>query len=599
MCTASWLRKAGRSRSIFTLEETTYLWVIFGISLVALAFAYYLVREVLGAPEGTEKMKEIARAIQEGAKAYLSRQFRTLGIFLALLTVVLFFILPAPENAAHSEFAIKFGRSVAFILGAGFSALTGYVGMWLAVRANVRTANAARESGSPTRAEDRVPRGRRRRHVHGRARPAGRDRDPADLQGRRHLGPGRVRVRRRAPRDVHAGGRRHLHEGRRRGRRPGRQDRAGDPGGRPAQRRGDRRQRRRQRRRLRGDGSRPLRVLRGHARRVVDPRRRGVRRLRRRRDRRCDVPVVRPRRRRDHLDRRHPRGDASERDRARDEGDQPRLLPVGRDLGRGRLRDLAGLPRRLEAGRGRRDRARAGERDPGPHAVLHRHEVQAGAGDRRGDEHGAGDHDPVRLLDRARVDRVVGADHRRRRDGVLLPRRHARRAARTSSPSPAWGCSRRWASWCRWTRTGRSRTTRRASRRCRGSSRADPAEILGGLDAVGNSTKAITKGMAIATAVLAATSLFGSFEVALEAAGFDFTGIKVDEPERPGRTAARRLGRVPVLLTRDPRRRARRDAGRGGGPEPVPRPSGDHGLHARSRTTAASSTSARARRSAS
>jgi K(+)-stimulated pyrophosphate-energized sodium pump len=131
----------------FTSTETTYLWVIFGVSLIALVFAYYLVREVLGASEGTEKMREIARAIQEGAKAYLSRQFRTLGIFLALLTVLLFFILPAPENAEHSEFAIKFGRSLAFILGAGFSALTGYVGMWLAVRANVRTANAARESG--------------------------------------------------------------------------------------------------------------------------------------------------------------------------------------------------------------------------------------------------------------------------------------------------------------------------------------------------------------------------------------------------------------------------------------------------------------------
>jgi K(+)-stimulated pyrophosphate-energized sodium pump len=57
-----------------------------------------------------------------------------------------------------------------------------------------------------------------------------------------------------------------------------------------------------------------------------------------------------------------------------------------------------------------------------------------------------------------------------------------------------------------------------------------PAEILGGLDAVGNSTKAITKGMAIATAVLAATSLFGSFEEALKAAGFNFEGIRVDEP---------------------------------------------------------------------
>jgi len=140
-------QEGGPLEVIFTSTETTYLWVILAISLLALAFAYYLVREVLAAPEGTEKMKEIARAIQEGAKAYLSRQFRTLGIFLALLTVLLFFILPAPENAAHSELSIKLGRSVAFILGAGFSALTGYVGMWLAVRANVRTANAARESG--------------------------------------------------------------------------------------------------------------------------------------------------------------------------------------------------------------------------------------------------------------------------------------------------------------------------------------------------------------------------------------------------------------------------------------------------------------------
>ncbi|MGH2680848.1 MAG: sodium-translocating pyrophosphatase [Actinomycetota bacterium] len=140
-------QEGGPLEVVFTKAETNYLWLIFGISLVALVFAYYLVREVLAAPEGTEKMKEIARAIQEGAKAYLSRQFRTLGIFLAFLTVVLFFILPAPENAAHSEFSIKLGRSLAFILGAGFSAITGYAGMWLAVRANVRTANAARESG--------------------------------------------------------------------------------------------------------------------------------------------------------------------------------------------------------------------------------------------------------------------------------------------------------------------------------------------------------------------------------------------------------------------------------------------------------------------
>jgi K(+)-stimulated pyrophosphate-energized sodium pump len=143
-----WLaQEGGPIEAVFGKSEDTALWVILAISIVALLFAWYLVREVLSAPEGTPKMREIAQAIQEGAKAYLSRQFRTLAVFLVVLTIALFFVLPAPANAAHSELSIKLGRSLAFILGAGFSAITGYVGMWLAVRANVRTANAARESG--------------------------------------------------------------------------------------------------------------------------------------------------------------------------------------------------------------------------------------------------------------------------------------------------------------------------------------------------------------------------------------------------------------------------------------------------------------------
>ena len=139
-------QESGPIQAVFGSFEEKVLWVILVVSLLALAFALYLVREVLAAPEGTEKMKEIAKAIQEGASAYLSRQFRTVGIFMGILTVALFFVLPAPSNAVHSAFSIKFGRSLAFILGAVFSATTGYVGMWLAVRANVRTANAARES---------------------------------------------------------------------------------------------------------------------------------------------------------------------------------------------------------------------------------------------------------------------------------------------------------------------------------------------------------------------------------------------------------------------------------------------------------------------
>jgi K(+)-stimulated pyrophosphate-energized sodium pump len=139
--------EGGPIQAVFGSFENTWLWVILGISLLALLFAYYLVREVLAAPEGTERMKEIALAIQEGAKAYLSRQFRTIGVFLLILMVVLFFVLPVPEDAAYSDLVIRLGRSIAFILGAGFSAVTGYAGMWLAVRGNVRVANAARESG--------------------------------------------------------------------------------------------------------------------------------------------------------------------------------------------------------------------------------------------------------------------------------------------------------------------------------------------------------------------------------------------------------------------------------------------------------------------
>src|SRR5205809_1314100 len=139
--------EGGPINAVFGSFENRALWLVLGISLVALAFAYYLVREVLAAPEGTEKMKEIARAIQEGSRAYLNRQFRTVGVFILLLTVGLFFILPVPSGTAHGAMFVRFGRSLAFILGAGFSAITGFTGMWLAVRGNVRVANAARESG--------------------------------------------------------------------------------------------------------------------------------------------------------------------------------------------------------------------------------------------------------------------------------------------------------------------------------------------------------------------------------------------------------------------------------------------------------------------
>lgn len=118
----------------------TYVVVVALIALLALVVALVLVRGVLAASQGTEKMIEIAGAVQEGASAYLTRQFKTLSIF-AVIVFFILFLLPAETTSE------KIGRSIFFIVGAVFSAVTGYVGMWLAVRANVRVAAAAMDSG--------------------------------------------------------------------------------------------------------------------------------------------------------------------------------------------------------------------------------------------------------------------------------------------------------------------------------------------------------------------------------------------------------------------------------------------------------------------
>ncbi len=118
----------------------TYVVIVALIALGALVVAGFLVREVLAADEGTEKMQEIAKAVQEGAAAYLQRQFKTLAIFAVARLLP---SLPPPADSTSE----KIGRSLFFVVGAVFSAITGYVGMWLAVRANVRMAAAANDSG--------------------------------------------------------------------------------------------------------------------------------------------------------------------------------------------------------------------------------------------------------------------------------------------------------------------------------------------------------------------------------------------------------------------------------------------------------------------
>lgn len=109
--------------------------VIAAVAVAALVVAVVLRRQVLAADEGSASMRAIAGAVQEGAAAYLSRQLRTLVLF-AVVVFALLFLLPGDAG-------VKIGRSVFFLVGAGFSASIGYLGMWLATRANVRVAAAA------------------------------------------------------------------------------------------------------------------------------------------------------------------------------------------------------------------------------------------------------------------------------------------------------------------------------------------------------------------------------------------------------------------------------------------------------------------------
>ena len=255
------------------------------IALGALAMAAMFRNEVLAAGEGTDNMKNIAQAVQEGANAYLQRQFRTLFVFAGVAFVVLL-ALPA------DDIWVRIFRSVFFLVGGrilGHGRLPRHVpgGEGQPARRGSR-----RDPGPRPGDDDRLPHRRHGGHAHRRPRTVrGRGRrDRVRQRGAPRAGG--LRLRRRAAGDVHACRRRHLHQGRRRRRRPGRQGREQHPRGRPAQRGHDRRQRGRQRGRLRGHGGRPLRVLRRDPGRGADPR---LRRLRREGPR---VPAADPRDRR-------------------------------------------------------------------------------------------------------------------------------------------------------------------------------------------------------------------------------------------------------------------------------------------------------------
>jgi K(+)-stimulated pyrophosphate-energized sodium pump len=111
-------------------------WFAVGGGIVALLYGIYAIRSVLAAGTGNERMQEIASAIQEGARAYLNRQYMTIGIVGVIIFVILLVLL-----------GYKVG--IGFAIGAVLSALAGYIGMYVSVRANVRTAEAARQGIAP------------------------------------------------------------------------------------------------------------------------------------------------------------------------------------------------------------------------------------------------------------------------------------------------------------------------------------------------------------------------------------------------------------------------------------------------------------------
>ena len=121
--------------------QLTLVAVVAAVAVIALLTAGYLVRQVLAESEGTPRMIEVAHAIQEGAVAYLRRQYKTLAIFVVIIPFILL-ILPADTTG------VRIGRSLFFFVGAVFSALVGAVGMNLAVRGNVRVAAAAQQRGA-------------------------------------------------------------------------------------------------------------------------------------------------------------------------------------------------------------------------------------------------------------------------------------------------------------------------------------------------------------------------------------------------------------------------------------------------------------------
>ncbi len=120
------------------------LLLVFGVSIFGLLFAFYLTRHVLSQDTGTEKMREISDAIREGANAFMKRQYTTIALLAVIVTVLIFAVYSIFPNPDHPDYAWKTATS--FLIGAACSGIAGFVGMYVSVRANIRVATGAMTS---------------------------------------------------------------------------------------------------------------------------------------------------------------------------------------------------------------------------------------------------------------------------------------------------------------------------------------------------------------------------------------------------------------------------------------------------------------------
>jgi K(+)-stimulated pyrophosphate-energized sodium pump len=139
-------------------QETLAIWIVFGISVASIIYAFFLRAQILREDKGTDKMQEVWRAIRDGAEAYLSRQSKSIWPLIVVLTFVLFasvYVIP-PSAEALEQFSqydentvkliIGVARAIAFVMGAYASMMVGQYGMRIAVEANVRVASASKRS---------------------------------------------------------------------------------------------------------------------------------------------------------------------------------------------------------------------------------------------------------------------------------------------------------------------------------------------------------------------------------------------------------------------------------------------------------------------